>query len=344
LNSCSLSGSTLEKAKKINENNYQSNSLKKPIKNIYSLCSIRTHTQKASDQEIYKAYLNLKNVWKVGKYLGMCGQSIHERLQKMGLNNSINILTCEEKIKIENFYREGFLFGDGKMQALSKELKRTRQFIARYAQSIGLTNFKRTRSLEYNKRISLQRVGWWSNRIHPKGMLGKKHSQEFCKKQSFRFKSWHVSLSDEFKAKMYKKAVITARERGNYDRKHGSWKQEWKTIGGKKKFFRSRWEVNYAKYLEFLKVQGKISDWLHEPETFWFNDILRGARSYLPDFKIINLDGTHSWVEVKGWMDDRSKTKLKRFKKYYPEEKIEVVRGDWFKKNADILSGLCQWE
>jgi hypothetical protein len=69
-----------------------------------------------------------------------------------------------------------------------------------------------------------------------------------------------------------------------------SWKSAWRTIGGVRKFFRSRWEANYARYLEFQKQHGLILGWQHEPETFWFEGVKRGTCSYLPDFKVTLCD------------------------------------------------------
>ncbi len=98
--------------------------------------------------------------------------------------------------------------------------------------------------------------------------------------------------------------------------------QGYRIVGDRNIFFRSSWEVNYACSMELLKKAQQILDWEYEPKTFWFEDIKRGVRSYKPDFKITKLDGTHYWVEVKGYLDSKSKTKLKRFKKYYPEEEL----------------------
>jgi hypothetical protein len=103
------------------------------------------------------------------------------------------------------------------------------------------------------------------------------------------------------------------------------WKQGWVTVGGKKHFFRSLWEVSFAQYLEVLKKAGNIAEWEYEPETFWFEGIKRGARSYLPDFRITRHDGSKYFVEVKGYMDAKSKTKLKRMKKYYPDVELQMV-------------------
>lgn len=121
-------------------------------------------------------------------------------------------------------------------------------------------------------------------------------------------------------------------------------KAGWREVGGKRVYFRSTWEANFARSLEDDKVKGIIRDWEHEPQTFWFLDIKRGVRSYLPDFKIIYEDGSHSWVEVKGFMDKKSQTKLKRFAKYYPEEKLVVIQKEWFKRHEDLAETLEGWE
>lgn len=92
--------------------------------------------------------------------------------------------------------------------------------------------------------------------------------------------------------------------------------------------------------MQFLKETCQIKEWEHEPKTFWFEEIRRGVRSYLPDFKVTKNDGKHYWVEVKGYMDSKSKTKIKRFKKYYPEEELHVLDSVWFIKNLNVISGV----
>ena len=124
----------------------------------------------------------------------------------------------------------------------------------------------------------------------------------------------------------------------------------WREIAGRKIYFRSKWEANYSRYLQWCKEQGHILDWQHEPHTFWFESIKRGVRSYLPDFQVWPLNAHTAspctyWVEVKGWLDHKSKTKLKRMAKYYPNEKIELVKADWFAKNNHIMRNLIkEWE
>lgn len=117
--------------------------------------------------------------------------------------------------------------------------------------------------------------------------------------------------------------------------------QGWRTVGSRNIYFRSGWEVNYARYLQWLQEKGQILNWEHEPKTFWFEKIRRGTRSYLPDFKVTKLDGSHYWVEVKGYMDSKSVTKIKRFKKYYPEETLQIVDADWLYKNKSLIQMIC---
>ncbi len=114
-------------------------------------------------------------------------------------------------------------------------------------------------------------------------------------------------------------------------------KASWECIGGRKIYFRSRWEVKVATYLETLQKGQKIASWEHEPKTFWFEEIKRGVRSYKPDFKVTQLDGSHYWIEVKGYMDSKSMTKIRRFRKYYPQEQLLVLDAEWFAKNANSL-------
>jgi len=107
--------------------------------------------------------------------------------------------------------------------------------------------------------------------------------------------------------------------------KYGNIKRGYHDIDGVRFFFRSHWEANYARYLSFLVKQKQIKKWEFEPDTFWFSQIKRGVRSYLPDFKIFNNDGAIEYHEIKGYMDSKSKTKIKRMGKYYPDIVLRVI-------------------
>lgn len=74
---------------------------------------------------------------------------------------------------------------------------------------------------------------------------------------------------------------------------------------------RSNWEANFVRILNLYKIKYEF-----EPTVFSF-PIKRGTKGYTPDFF---LPKTDEWVEIKGYLDEKSKIKLKRFKRYYPKE------------------------
>lgn len=120
-----------------------------------------------------------------------------------------------------------------------------------------------------------------------------------------------------------------------------SYIQKTLTIGGKTHYFKSGYEIAYAYYLEALKKDNQILDWYYEPETFWFEGIKRGTVSYKPDFKVIDKNKKETYYEIKGYMDKKSLTKIKRMAKYYPSVTLQIIDSIWFRKNKfalDILS------
>lgn len=121
-----------------------------------------------------------------------------------------------------------------------------------------------------------------------------------------------------------------------------TWKQDWAEIGGKRKFYRSRWEYRYALYLQLLKEQNHITDWEHEPTTFWFDGIKRGTNNYKPDFLVTFPSGKQEYFEVKGYETAKDLTKYKRMAKYHPDIVLRVVGADWFKKNSPILKKIIK--
>lgn len=132
-------------------------------------------------------------------------------------------------------------------------------------------------------------------------------------------------------------------EKNPTNSKYGNVKSGWYDINGKRMYFRSKWEANYALYLDFLKSKGKIKGWKFEPEVFIFEKIRSGTRAYKPDFKIYNNNGTFYYDEVKGHMDAKSLTKLKRMKKYYPDITVNLVDGACYKSIKDNLGKMLKF-
>lgn len=108
-------------------------------------------------------------------------------------------------------------------------------------------------------------------------------------------------------------------------------------------YFRSKWEANYALYLDWLIKQKQIHNWEYEAETFFFAAIKLGTRSYRPDFKVFNNNGSIEYHEVKGYMDAKSKTKLKRMKKYFPGVKVELIDKDRYSAILKQMKGLIKF-
>ena len=88
-------------------------------------------------------------------------------------------------------------------------------------------------------------------------------------------------------------------------------------------FFRSGWEANFCRWLNSQGIK-----WEYEPKIFHFDGVKHGTVSYLPDLRITDR-GQYCWLEVKGLLDKRGATALRRFKKSYPEEfsKLRAVVG-----------------
>lgn len=102
-------------------------------------------------------------------------------------------------------------------------------------------------------------------------------------------------------------------------------KKGWYTSRGRKYYLKSSWELKYAEYLDKLLESGIIASWEYEPDTFWFEKIKRGVRSYTPDFKVEYLNGKVEYHEVKGYLDSKSKTKLNRMRIYHPDIEMKLI-------------------
>ena len=190
-------------------------------------------------------------------------------------------------------------------------------------------------------QMLLKRLG------HPRGFAGKKRTKdEIEKMKSGSAAAWanpdHRVNSDEYRQAVSDKSSLSARSRpseNQYSRVNNGWVE----IGDRSFFARSMWEANYGRYLQFLKTSGSIKQWEYEPETFWFEKIRRGVRSYLPDFRVTNNDGSIIYHEVKGWMDGKSVTKLKRMAKYHPSVALIVIGAAWFKESKKFSALVPQW-
>lgn len=179
-----------------------------------------------------------------------------------------------------------------------------------------------------------------------------KHTDETKRKVSEKAKSmWAEMTQDELAALVAKRNATNIARYGTagpsflvssnpYSRAKGGRRPDLDN-----RFFRSAWEANYARYLNFIRDNGVIALWEYETETFIFHGVTRGALTYTPDFKVTGVDGEVVYHEVKGWMDSKSKTKLKRMKKYYPHIVIRVIGPNEYRAIARQCAGMLDgWE
>jgi hypothetical protein len=97
-------------------------------------------------------------------------------------------------------------------------------------------------------------------------------------------------------------------------------------------YVRSKWEANLVRYYRFTKTE-----FVYEPKEFEFVGLKRGNRFYKPDFYLPKED---RYVEIKGYLDATSITKLKRFRKYFPEtaDRMTIVVQRVFQSGKLTLS------
>lgn len=236
------------------------------------------------------------------------------------------------------------------LSALSAQLGRPRTSVARVARGLGLTVANRPKSAQCAARLSVSMRASMAQREHPRGFAGKHHDGETRRAiGQGSATAWAASrgtglgLDSEERAQAISDAVSARRGAsanvGGHSRTKSGYREDLGPI-----FFRSAWEANYARYLNMLLARGEIEAWAYEPETFWFEAIRRGVRSYKPDFKITE-GGLTYFVELKGWMDARSRTCLKRMAKYHPGVDLRLVGEKEYRALAKSVAAIIpNWE
>jgi hypothetical protein len=309
-------------------------------------------------EKLYEAYLRTGSVHRAATEFNTTGETVRQKLIKAGKKLIRSKWTDGEIQAVKRAYASPIGFN---LPLLAKMIGRTYAGVAGKADDLGLCSERGKQIVTASARENMSRaqkevssrpgvVEKRAERLaasrkkngHPRGMLGKTHAQS-ARDAISAGNTGTVRPMEMTVRSMQTKMVRYGTMSPNV--KRGSWKAAWRIIGGIRKFYRSAWEANYARYLEYQKQHGLIKDWKHETETFWFDGISRGCVCYLPDFKITNNDGTVEFHEVKGWMDARSKTKIRRMAKYHPTVKLKVFDSKWYRANSRNLAGLIrEWE
>lgn len=320
------------------------------------------NAQKWTDEEIQylRDNFKLKSHEEIANDLNRTRNSVRSRCSRLGIVDISDNWTDKQIEELKKFYSDKKYSYEFNIDVIAKRLGKLKSNICRKARELGLTNKSRDKKEFKKAKVSLAKFSdeeraefrrlFMANRHKTNGhhMLGKSHTEESKKKMSEKSKNmWGSKTEDEIGEIVYKS--IKTRERNGtlqtMNRANASWGAAWREIGGYKKYYRSKWEANYARYLEWLKQKGEILDWKHEPDTFWFEGIKRGCMSYLPDFKVTEKYGAIAYHEVKGWMDDRSKTKIKRMAKYHPTVKLIVIDSKAYASIKKIMQPIIKdWE
>jgi hypothetical protein len=264
---------------------------------------------------------------------------------KMGWRKKPNYeWTTEELEYLKEQYKAEFI----DLDKIAGILKRHKTNISRKARELGLTNICRQKSKIHCEKIKENTGNWYKKHEHPRGFLGHKHTKSskiiMGQKSQRNWDDPTSYLNSEENKQRISDNMIKSRLEGKlregYSRGNMGKRADLNGL-----YVRSSWEANYARYLNWLVIQEQIRKWEYEADTFVFEAIKRGTRSYLPDFKITNMDGTIEYHEVKGWMDQKSKTKLARMTKYYPGIKLILIgKDEYYAIKKSIKGFIPNWE
>lgn len=276
----------------------------------------------------------------------------------LGLNQKSKPFTDEEKRCIIDFYT---LHPDEMdLESFAKELGRQKTSISRYARKVGLTNYNRRLTEEQKEKnneshrllyqseyykeciapsIKESLRKWHATHEHPRGMSGKHHTPDACKRISEYQKAQWAAKSDEERREIRDRLHTWQIQHGHtsdentYSRCRRGIRED---LGI---FFRSRWEANIARLLNKFNIL-----WQYEPHRFKYPDNEDGILSYCPDFYLPDSD---IWLEIKGWMDETSIKRIAMFKEYYPEEYKKLVIVDeplYLELEKQYAGDIPNWE
>ena len=245
--------------------------------------------------------------------------AIRNKKSSLGIKNNRSLIyTQEEKDIIKDWYILHLESDEGgiELDKLSKILGRSKTYICAIAGEMGLTYYGNY-SKEDRKNRGIK-MSTFNEKYSPSRFSGKHHSLKSKRQMSIKQRIRFENMSEEEKKDYISKGILTKRQNNIYTTTENSYSR---CRGGYRedlnKYFRSSWEANIARYLNFLHIK-----WEYEFKRFNFEEIDSGVLSYMPDFYLSELD---IWIEVKGWMDEKSKTRFKYFEKFYPEENNKLI-------------------
>ena len=140
---------------------------------------IYKNQKRVSDKDLILSYKLTGNVWKTGEKVGLSGQSVHQRLTKLGVINKMNYFTENDNEYLRQHYVSYRNSED--LKSLAIILNRTVPFINRKAKELGLTNKDKSDVIISNEKrrkqseVMKKRI---AENGHPRLMKGKKHTEK----------------------------------------------------------------------------------------------------------------------------------------------------------------------
>lgn len=259
------------------------------------------------EDEIIREHYHIMGAKELSKLLSRTPKAITGRVYIIRAENYKKNFTPIEIDYLVEYYKETEK-KDFNLNELSSYLGRDKSTVCKKAKEIGLTDQNRENSDDHKLSSGKGMKKWHSENEHPKGMLGKNHSVKVCEKISEGHKGMKYNLSDEQrKARSERSREIMKKlmsGKNAFSRTKSGIRED---LGI---YMRSNWEANYAR---ILNLENK--KWEYEKNVFLLNTEKDGRKDYTIDFT--TEDG---FVEVKGWLDQKSKKTLKMFKESCPSD------------------------
>ena len=294
------------------------------------------HHRKASDVELLESYNRLGSVWLVADELGMAGQNVWAHLNKLGIKDKDK--WTDEQLQI---LRVAYNIKDTEtlnINELAKHLGKDKTNVCRKAKELGLsTNRFRKRSNEMNELMGERMKTWIHVNGHPTGYRELRMCLACGKMMELQHSAKNKTCSRSCAA------TLRMRSEHIFSRCNSG-----RRIDLNNQFFRSAYEANYARYLNYVTANSlfNIVSWQYEPDTFKFSKVSDSPKQYTPDFKVFYGNYHCAYHEVKGWDYPKGIKARERFNKYYPNLELILIGEDFFANavNNGLSKLIPNWE
>ena len=213
-------------------------------------------------------YHRLGSAEAVAAEMGVDKSEVYRWIAKTGARGNQKKAWTESEIEQVRHYYSSTPPKDFTPKILAKAIGRSLSAIHLKASRLGLGDFSRRKSGRMSKCKQAD-LPWarWVKHPHPRGMLGKRHSEENKRAQSISAKAtWADSkangtrwMDEAHRLSNAKRLLELAHSRSSENSYSRCKRGRRSDIG--EYFFRSAWEANIARYLNYLKASGDILRW-----------------------------------------------------------------------------------